>query len=94
MVQIKTFRFNILSSCTDYNMHMKKQNAHDEYESLYTPDKIDKEINYFCKDKDVIDICKVIAEVRTFMPQEIKEKMSKPQPEMYLRMMNDDYENA
>lgn len=44
--------------------------------------------------KDVIDICKVIAEVRTFMPQEIKEKMSKPQPEMYLRMMNDDYENA
>ena len=56
MVQIKTFRFNILSNCTDYNMHMKKQNAHDEYESLYTPDKIDKEINYFCKDKDVIDI--------------------------------------
>lgn len=37
--------------------------------------------------KDVIDICKVIAEVRTFMPQEIKEKMSKPQPEMYIKMM-------
>ena len=37
--------------------------------------------------KDVIDICKVIAEVRTFMPQEIKEKMSNPQPEMYKKMM-------
>ena len=37
--------------------------------------------------KDVIDICKVIAEVRTFMPKEIKEKMSKPQPEMYTKMM-------
>lgn len=39
--------------------------------------------------KDAIDICKVIAEVRTFMPQEIKEKMSKPQPEMYTKMMNE-----
>ncbi len=38
--------------------------------------------------KDVIDICKVIAEVRTFMPQEIKEKMSKPQAEMYSKMMD------
>lgn len=56
MIQIKTFRFNVLSSCVDNNQHMKKQNAHDEYESLYTPDKIDNEINYFCKDKDVIDI--------------------------------------
>ena len=37
--------------------------------------------------KDAIDICKVIAEVRTFMPKEIKEKMSKPQPEMYTKMM-------
>lgn len=37
--------------------------------------------------KDVIDICKVIAEVRTFMPQDIKEKMSKPQADMYLKMM-------
>lgn len=37
--------------------------------------------------KDVIDICKVIAEVRTFMPQKIKETMSKPQPEMYTKMM-------
>ena len=37
--------------------------------------------------KDVIDICTVIAEVRTYMPSEIKEKMSKPQPEMYLKMM-------
>lgn len=40
--------------------------------------------------KDVIDICKVIAEVRTFMPQEIKEKMSKPQPEMYMRMIDEE----
>lgn len=37
--------------------------------------------------KDTIDIAKVIAEVRTFMPHEIKEKMSKPQPEMYTKMM-------
>lgn len=37
-------------------MHMKKQNAHDEYESLYTPDRIDTELNYFCKDKNIIDI--------------------------------------
>lgn len=39
--------------------------------------------------KDAIDICRVIAEVRTFMPKEIKEKMSKPQPEMYTKMMNE-----
>ena len=39
--------------------------------------------------KDVIDICSVIAEIRTFMPKEIKEKMSKPQPEMYLKMINE-----
>ena len=38
--------------------------------------------------RDVIDICKVIAEVRTFMPSEIKEKMSKPQAEMYTRMLS------
>ena len=42
--------------------------------------------------KDAIDICKVIAEVRTFMPQEIKEKMSKPQPEMYSKMMKQEIE--
>ena len=41
--------------------------------------------------KDVIDICKVIAEVRTFMPDEIKQKMSKPQAEMYIKMMNDEF---
>ena len=46
MIQIKTFRFNVLSSCVDNNQHMKKQNAHDEYESLYTPDKIDNEMLY------------------------------------------------
>ncbi|MBQ9280031.1 MAG: glycosyltransferase [Clostridia bacterium] len=40
--------------------------------------------------KDVIDICKVIAEVRTFMPNDIKEKMSKPQPEMYIKMMSNE----
>lgn len=39
--------------------------------------------------KDTIDISKVIAEVRTFMPQEIKERMSKPQPEMYTKMMQE-----
>jgi hypothetical protein len=39
--------------------------------------------------KDVIEICKVIAEVRSFMPQEIKETMSKPQAEMYTKMMKD-----
>lgn len=37
--------------------------------------------------KDVIDICKVIAEVRTYMPKEIKEAMSKPPAEMYSKMM-------
>lgn len=41
--------------------------------------------------KEVIDICKVIAEVRTFMPDEIKQRMSKPQAEMYIKMMNDKF---
>lgn len=35
---------------------------------------------------DAIDICRVIAEVRTFMPQEIKESMSKPQEELYSKL--------
>ena len=39
--------------------------------------------------KDAIDISKVIAEVRTFMPSQIKEQMSKPQPEMYKKMMSE-----
>lgn len=39
--------------------------------------------------KESIEICKVIAEVRTFMPNEIKEKMSKPQADMYTKMMTD-----
>lgn len=43
--------------------------------------------------KEVIEICKVIAEVRTFMPQEIKEKMSKPQAEMYTKMMTAEWNN-
>ncbi len=42
--------------------------------------------------KDVIDICRVIAEVREYMPREIKEKMSKPQPEMYIKMMKSNVE--
>ena len=37
--------------------------------------------------KDVIDICKIIAETRTFMPKEIKQKMSKPYAEMYAEML-------
>lgn len=40
--------------------------------------------------RDTIDICKVIAEVRTYMPIEIKETMSKPQREMYSKMMKKD----
>lgn len=55
-MKIKTFQFNIFSSCTDNDMHMKKQNMHDEYESLYTPEKIDNEINDFIKNKNIIDI--------------------------------------
>lgn len=55
-MKVKTFQFNVLSSCVDNDMHMKKQNMHDEWESLYTPEKIDKTINEFCKDKHVIDI--------------------------------------
>lgn len=35
---------------------------------------------------DVIDICRVIREVRTFMPSEIKENMSKPQAELYNKL--------
>lgn len=55
-MKVKTFQFNVLSSCVDNDMHMKKQNMHDEWESLYTPEKIDAVINDFCKDKNVIDI--------------------------------------
>lgn len=36
--------------------------------------------------RDVIDICRVIREVRTFMPREIKEQMSKPQSELYSKL--------
>lgn len=56
MYKIKNFQFKILSSCTDNNMHMKIQKAHDEYESLYTMINIDKVINDFIADKDVKDI--------------------------------------
>lgn len=55
-MKIKTYIFNIYSSCTDNEMHMRKQNLHDEYETLYTPERIDREINDFIKDKNVIDI--------------------------------------
>ena len=33
--------------------------------------------------KDVIDICKIICEIREFMPDDIKHNMSKPTKEMY-----------
>lgn len=56
MIQIKTFKFKILSNCTDNNTHMYKQNAHDEYDTLYTTERIDNEINEFCSDKNVKDI--------------------------------------
>ena len=56
MKKVKNFKFKILSSCTDNNMHMKKQNAHDEFVSLYSMNKIDFEINEFLKDKELIDI--------------------------------------
>ncbi len=56
MNKVKTFMFKVCSSCTDDNMHMKKQNAHDEYETLYNQERIDKEINEFIKNKKVINI--------------------------------------
>ena len=43
--------------------------------------------------KDVIDICKVISEIRTFMTNEIKEKMSKPQAELYGKLEETKEEN-
>lgn len=42
---------------------------------------------------DVIDICRVIREIRTFMPREIKETMSKPQPELYSKL-EENYEEV
>lgn len=39
--------------------------------------------------KDVIDICKIIAEIRNFMPNEMKQKMSKPYAEMYAEMLKE-----
>ena len=55
-MKIKTFIFDIYSSCTDNDMHMKKQNMHDEYEKLYKPERIDEEINNFIQNKKIIDI--------------------------------------
>ncbi len=37
--------------------------------------------------KDVIDICNIIAEIRSFMPKDMKQKMSKPYAEMYEEML-------
>ena len=39
--------------------------------------------------QDAIDICKVIAETRKFMPHKLREKMSKPGSEMYIVKMTD-----
>ena len=38
---------------------------------------------------EVIDICKVIADVRSFMTAEQREKMSKPDATMYERIKKD-----
>ncbi len=40
---------------------------------------------------EVIDVCKVIADVRTFMTKEQKERMSKPPKEMYEEIINSKY---
>lgn len=37
--------------------------------------------------KDVIDICKILSEVRKFMPKDISKSMSKPNQEMYDEIM-------
>ena len=37
--------------------------------------------------RDVVDVCKIIAEVRSYMPKDIKQKMSKPYEEMYNEMI-------
>lgn len=55
-MKVKTFWFNISSSCIDNGEHMKKTNMYEEYMALYTPEKIDKELNEFCENKDIVDI--------------------------------------
>lgn len=55
-MKIKTFWFNVLSSCIDNDMHLRKANMNEEFKNLYTPEKIDNEINLFCSNKDIIDI--------------------------------------
>lgn len=42
--------------------------------------------------KDAIDICNIVAEVRSYMPKDIKQKMSKPYVEMYNEMMKIHFE--
>lgn len=37
--------------------------------------------------KDAIDICKIIAEIRTYMTPDVKQKMSKPYDEMYKEIL-------
>ena len=37
--------------------------------------------------KDAIDICKIIAEIRTFMSPDVRHKMAKPYDEMYKEIL-------
>ena len=41
------------------------------------------------KYKEALNYCKIIAEMRTFLPKEIKEKMSKPDAKMYKKINKD-----
>ena len=41
---------------------------------------------------DAIDICNIIAEIRGYMPSDIKQKMSKPYAQMYKEMMTIKFE--
>ncbi len=43
------------------------------------------------KYQDAIDICKIIAEIRTYLPSEVKKKMSKPYEAMYKKMLEEKY---
>ena len=38
--------------------------------------------------KDAVDICATVADIRSFLPKEIKEKMSKPDESMYKEIQN------
>ena len=43
------------------------------------------------KYKEAIDICKIIAEIRTYLPNEVKKKMSKPYEAMYKKMLEEKF---